>query len=202
MTAVDKIRRHLAKLPEGEPFSSRSLWHLTSTENVRQILNRLVKAGEIKRVGRGLFVKPKDIPQLGKILPSITEIAASLAQSTGETIAIHGAEAARQLQLTTQVPMKIVLYTSGKSRTLTIASRTVKLKHVSSAKLIAPNTVAGTTLSALIYLGRKHVTVDTIKKVRNRVSTEDFNRVTSLIERMPAWLADVFYNYKKGNNHE
>jgi len=49
----------------------------SSTDNIRQLLNRLVKAGEIKRVARGVFVKPKQSTLVGEILPSAFEIAVS-----------------------------------------------------------------------------------------------------------------------------
>jgi len=202
MSAILKIREHIAKLPSGEPFSSSSLWHLASTDNVRKILSRLVEAGEIERVGRGMFVKPKHIKGLGMALPTLMEIAAALSQSTGETITIHGAEAARQLQFTTQVPMKIVFYTSGNSRTLKYANRTITLKHVSPSKLIAANTLAGVVLCALLYLGRENVTVDTINIISKRITKDDFARVIKLTNKMPAWLADMFYLYQKGASDE
>lgn len=203
MTAIARIKESIESIPEGEPFSSNTLRHFATTENIRQILNRLVRKGELKRVARGVFVKPKYITKIGEMLPSASEIAETLAKSTNETISIHGAEAARQLQLITQVPMRLIFYTSGNTRTLKLSNRTIKLKHVNPSRLIAPGTTAGLIISALSYLGRKNAITKTIEVIKSRVSSEDFKETLALIEHMPAWMADIFYHYQqeKINGH-
>ena len=202
MKAIDKIKEHLKEIPEGETFTTSSLRHLASVDNVRQILNRLIKNGEIKRIARGVFVKAKHIPRVGEILPLVREIVETIAKATGETIAIHGAEAARQLQLTTQMPMRLMLYTSGNTREVKIKNQSVFLKHVSPSKLIAPGTVAGTVISALLYLGREQVSLETLKKIQNQLSNEEFDTVLKEVSHMPAWMANIFYYFQKGRSHE
>lgn len=202
MTAAARIKEYLANFPEGQPFPSSALRQFASTENIRQILNRLVKEGELKRVARGVFVKPQHVLNVGETLPSAVVVAEALAKSTGETIAIHGAEAARQLQLTTQVPMQLVFYTSGNTRTLKIANRTVRLRHVNPNRLIGAGTVGGLVISALRYLGRENVTVETIKIMKSHISPAEFQMTISLINHMPAWMADMFYRYQRENISE
>ena len=99
--------------------------HLASVDDVRQILNRLIKNGEIKRIARGVFVKAKHVPRVGEILPLVREIVETIAKATGEIIAIHGAKTARQLQLTTQMPMRLILYTSENTREVKIKNQSV-----------------------------------------------------------------------------
>lgn len=201
MKAVDKIKEHLKEIPEGETFTTGSLRHLASVDNVRQILNRLIKNGEIKRVARGVFVKVKHVP-VGEVLPLVSEIVETIARATGETIAVHGAEAARQLQLTTQMPMRLILYTSGNTREVKIKNQSVLLKHVSPSKLVAPGTVAGTVISALSYLEREQVSLETLKKIQNQLSDEEFDSVLKEVNHMPAWMANIFYYFQKGRAHE
>ena len=199
MTASSNVKQYIADISEGQVFPSASLRPFASSDNIRQILNRLVKSGELKRVTRGIFVKPKQVSTVGEVLPSASEVTQMLANSTGEIIAIHGAEAARQLQLTTQVPMRPIFYTSGNTRTLKMANRTVILKHVNPSKLIATGTVQGLVISALCYLGQEQVTIQIIASIKERISAEAFQATLHLIERMPAWLANVFYHYRKEN---
>jgi hypothetical protein len=54
MSAVFKIREYIEQLPVGEAFSANVLREYCSAENTHQILNQLVKAEELQRVGRGL----------------------------------------------------------------------------------------------------------------------------------------------------
>jgi hypothetical protein len=200
MTAIAHVKKYLAKIPEGQPFPAGALRHFAATENIRQILNRLVKAGELKRVARGIFAKPKQVSKIGEILPAVEEVAEMLAKSTGETIAIHGAEAARKLQLTTQAPMRPIFYTSGNTRTLKITNRTVKLQHVNPSRLVAPGTIPGVVISALYYLGRENVTVETIEKIRRQIPSGEFEATINLIAHMPAWMSDMFYRYRLENS--
>ncbi len=197
MAAINKVKEYISLLPEGKPFAANALRGFASTENIRQILSRLVQAGELQRVARGVFIKLNNLSNLKEQLPSALEIAETLTHSTGETIAIHGAEAARQLQLTTQVPMRLVFYTNGNTRTLKLANRTIRLKHTNPSRLIEPRTTTGLAISALRYLGREQVTTETIHHIQQRVSTEEFEKLFELVEQMPAWMADVFYKYQQ-----
>lgn len=202
ISAINQIKEYISGLPEGEPFTSNSLRNYASTENIRQILNRLVKSGDLKRVARGVFIRPEYLNSGEEIYPSVIEIANSIASSTGETILVHGAEAARQLQLTTQVPMRQVFYTSGNTRTLKILNRTVRLKHVNPGRLIAPGTMAGLVISALRYLGRENVSTKTLTSIREKISREDFREIFNLTGKIPAWMADIFYRYLQENHDE
>ncbi|PIZ03689.1 MAG: hypothetical protein COY58_08250 [Gammaproteobacteria bacterium CG_4_10_14_0_8_um_filter_38_16] len=201
MTASSMIKQYIHELPEGKSFPSSSLRAFSTTDNIRQLLNRLVKAGEIKRVARGVFVKPKQSALVGEILPSAFEIAVSLSKSTGETITVQGAEAARMLQLTTQVPMQPIFYTSGNTRVLKFNNTKVKLKHVNPSRLIAPGTTPGLVICALNFVGRKNVTPNTIEKIKSVITEKEFIQTTQLSDKMPAWMADVFYRYQKENIH-
>lgn len=202
MHSVEKIKQYIAELPEGTTFAAGALRSFASTDNIRQIMTRLVKSGDINRVARGIFVKPKYTSSLGLQLTSAIDVARAIVESTGETIAVHGAEAARQLQLTTQVPTRPVYYTDGNTRTLKISNRTVKLKHVNPSRLISPGTTGGLIISALLYLGKENVTIETIHFIKQRVSPEEFQQAAGLVEHMPAWMADLIYRFQQEQPHE
>lgn len=201
MTAIANIREYLQTIPTGEPFATKNLSHLATAENLRQALNRLTKAGELKRIARGIFARLSVSQNNFTIPPSISEVTKIVIETSGETISIHGAEAARQLQLTTQVPLQPVFYTTGNTRRIKIGNRTVLLKHISPSKLVAPGTIAGTVITALLYLGRKQVTVETIKKISAVITEQEFADVLQYMSKMPAWLADIFYRYRRNQIH-
>ncbi len=196
MTAIEKIRQYIDKLEKGQTFSAKNLYHLASTDNVRQALGRLTQSGEITRVSRGVFIKPEHVKNIGEVLPSVHELTAMLAESAGEHISIHGAEAARQLQLTTQVPMRPVYYTTGHSRKLKFGSHTIELRHMSPKKLQASKSITGKVIAALSYLGQESVTLDTIQTLQNKLSKEEFSKVTQELVHMPGWMANLFYQHQ------
>ena len=135
-------------------------------------------------------------------MPSTREITEMIAQSTGENIAVHGAEAARQLQLTTQVPMRPIYYTNGRSRVLKIGSRNLELRHMSSKKLKFSNSIIGLVISALSYLGHETVTLEMLQAIRNKIGEEEFLKLMGKVGEMPGWMANIFYRYRKEQDHE
>jgi hypothetical protein len=197
MTSAKLIHQYLESLPQGAAFPASALREYGSTDNIRQILSRLVKLGKLERVARGVFAKPKYNSKKEAVLPSAVEVAQILTQSLGETVVVHGAEAARQLHLSTQAPMKPVFYTSGNTRKLKVLNRSIELRHVNPSRLIAPGKTSGLIISALSYLGKENVSLETLKMVRGRVKKSEFFETVALTKKMPAWLSDVFYQYQK-----
>jgi hypothetical protein len=188
MSVINEIRQQIKKLPAGEPFSAVTFQSLGYPENIRKILTRLVNAAEITRVLPGVFVKPKKVAGLGEVLPEPGKVLNVIAKSTGEQMGIHGAEAARRLKLTTQVPLKRVLYTSGTSRKIKLGETEITLKHVSPKKLQAEGTKAGLVTSALWYLGSKNINETVIKTIRAQLTDSEFKSLLEDTQYMPAWM--------------
>lgn len=196
MSAIKKIKEYIQSIPRGRLFTARALQHLASPANTRKVLERLVQSGEIQRTARGIYVKPKKT-RFSEALPSAKEIALASAKAHGETIAMHGAEAARQLQLTTQVQTRPVFYTSGNTRKIHAGNLTILLQHVGPRKLALPNTMAGTVISALWYLGKEHVTQETLNRLALKITKNELNQTLKNMGLMPAWMANQFYTYQQ-----
>ena len=75
-----------------------------------------------------------------------------LASQRGETIVPHGAAATNAIGLTTQVPMKAIYLTSGRSRRLKVGAQTVEFRHASTWQLIFPGRPAGAVVRSLPWL--------------------------------------------------
>lgn len=197
MNIMNSVTEHINKIPVGKPFTIASLRRLGKAENIRKIVSRLVSNGAIERVSRGVFVRPEHLPGFGKTLPSAKEVMHAIAESTGETLTTHGAEAARRFQLSTQIPLQLVLYTTGRTRLVKVHNRVVRLEHISQRKLVKPGTAIGDAILALWYLGKKHVTTDTIKKIHQQLKPAAFNSFIENAEHMPAWMANNVYQYRQ-----
>src|SRR5260370_138949 len=126
MTTMKAIRNHIREIGVGEPFTSAQFTCFGTRASVDQTLSRLVKQGEIARISRGVFVRPKKSRHVGQVMPEASKVAQAIANAHGETIQVHGAEAARLLGLTTQMPLQSLFYTSGRSREIKLG----KLRHL------------------------------------------------------------------------
>lgn len=136
MTAAEQIRSRIQAFAPGEPFATRALVRLGSRANLDQVLSRLVKTGELLRVSRGIFARPKPGRFSASGLPTAAAVVESMARYADTKWEVQGAEAARRLGLSTQVPMKAIFWTTGPSRSLVIGRLPVELKHVSARKLV------------------------------------------------------------------
>jgi hypothetical protein len=199
MSTSKNILKHIKQIPTGEPFSINSLKGLTSASNLQQILCRLAKKKYIIRLSRGIYVRPLINKLVGEIPPEPQKIAKTIAKTYGEKIGVSGAEAANLLGLSTQVPVKHVFYTTGTTRTIKIGNLEITLKHISPRKLIEPETFIGIVISALWYLGKENLNQNILKKIQHKLGRKKFLKLYNYLTNMPSWMANAFYNHKKGN---
>lgn len=191
MATAQLVKQAVTDIPKGKPFATAQLLMYGSRASVDQTLSRLVRAGTVRRLARGLYVRPKQSRLLGSVTPSVREVAAALAEPEGAKVLPHGAEAARHLGLTTQVPMEPVFITSGRSRNLRIGRLRLRLKHASPRKLALAGRPAGEAIAALHYLGRLEVTAETIEKIRARIGAEEFAALKAAAPVIPGWMTKV-----------
>ncbi len=190
MSVAEAIRTDIRKLPRGRPFTTSRFAALGSRGAVDRALARIVTDGVIERLSRGVFVRPRKSRFVGNVHPSVAEVVRAIARDNGETVQVHGAEAARRLGLSTQVPMEPVYHTSASSRPIRIGSTTVRMIHTSNRRRLQfAGEPAGLALAALWYLGKDNATPDAVARIEAVIGPEGFARLRSA--EMPAWMADA-----------
>jgi len=197
MKTTELIRQRIEAIPIGEPFIPAALLECGTRAAVDQTLSRLVKAGTIERAARGVFVRPEVSRYVSKVPPEPVRIAETIARATGSIVQIHGAEAARRLELTTQTPTQSVFNTSGRSRRIHIGKSEIQLRHVSARKLALAGRPAGLALAALWYLGKNEVTPALIERIRKKLPASEFQALKSATPSMPAWMSDAIFRHKR-----
>lgn len=187
---AQKIKNQIQLIEKGVVFSSRDFLSVGNRANIDKILSRLVQQGEIERVARGLFVRPVKNRFVGNVPVQLEKVMQIISQQNGETIQIHGAEAARQLKLSTQMPTKTIFYTNGATRKIKVGNQEVQMIHTSNQrKLLYAGTKMGLVISALWYLGRKLVTPEVIVKLKASLSDEEFVFLKNA--NLTTWMHEV-----------
>lgn len=195
-SVAERVRAHVSRMPSGEPFSVRELLGLGPRTSIDQALSRMARGGEIERVARGFYARPQVNERLGRTVPVEPEkVVAAIARTTGARVNVHGAEAARRFGLTTQVPMRKVYATTGRSRSVELPTGKVTFVHSTPSRMGLAGTPAGEALSALLYLGRSEVTPSVVEAVRTKLGKEQFEalRSAAATTAMPSWLSDSLY---------
>ncbi len=194
---TELIRQHINKLPAGEPFTPTAFLEYGTRTSVDQTLSRLIKAGTIMRVTRGVFVRPEISRFVGNVMPEPIKVAETIAKTTGSIVQVHGAEAARQLELTTRMPTQPVFSTSGPSKRIRVGKMEIRLQHVSHRQLKLAGRPAGLALAAMWYLGKHEVTPSLIEKIRRKLSTAEFEALKAAASSMPAWMSDAIFRHER-----
>jgi hypothetical protein len=198
---AELIRQHIEAMPTGEPLAPTAFLECGTRASIDQTLSRLVKAGSIDRVTRGVFVRPEVSRFVGKVMPEPLKVAETVAKITGAVVQVHGAEAARRLELTTQVPALSVFVTSGPSKRICVGKMEIRLQHVCQRKLALAGRPAGLALAAMWYLGKKEVTSALIEKIRRKLGASEFEVLKSAARSMPAWMSDAIFRNERTVAH-
>jgi hypothetical protein len=126
--------------------------------------------------------------RFGERSPSAEQAMEALAAQRGEVIVPNGAAAANALGLTTQVPVRFVYLTSGRSRMLTFGKQVVELRHAPRWQLALANRPAGEAIRALAWLGPDKAEA-ALRTLRRKMSPEAFGELVAVAPRLPTWLA-------------
>lgn len=184
---TETILQHAAGLPEGGAISAKGLLHLGARPAVDQALSRLVRRGQLLRAGRGLYTRPVRT-RFGTRPPTVESLMGALASARGETITPHGAAVANALGLTTQVPVRSVFLTSGRSRTVKLGEQRIELRHAPGWQLLLPGTAAGDAIRALAWLGEAK-SGEALPHLHRRLSPGALAQLAEARTRVPTWLA-------------
>lgn len=183
----EQILAHAEGLPEGTPVSAKSLLHLGNRAAVDQALSRLAERGQLIRAGRGVYLRPVT-SRFGTRSPSVEQAVEALASQRGEVIVSSGAAAANTLGLTTQVPVRSVYLTSGRTRKMNLGKQVVELRHAPRWQLALAHRPAGEAVRALAWLGPEKAEA-ALKALKRKLPQTTFNELVAAAPQLPTWLA-------------
>src|SRR3546814_18032379 len=117
MSAVaDRIMKRVRGKGCGWVFTPKQFVDFGTRGSVDMALSRLAHAGDIRRIGRGLYDYPRQHDKLGALSPDPGQLAQALSAQSGDALAPSGAAAANNLGISTQVPARVGYPTRGRPR--------------------------------------------------------------------------------------
>ena len=173
--------------------SAKDFLDLGSRAAIDQALSRLVKAGKLRRVRRGLYDLPRANPLLRADSPAKTDsVVDAIARRVGLWIAPDNIAAANSIGLTNAVPAKPVYVTVGPSKTISIDGRKIQLKAASSYLRPWIGSPALPVVQALLWLGKDLAsTPDTIAQLRARLPKKVKRALVQKKAYLPGWAIGV-----------
>jgi len=182
-----QVLTYVESQPEGTPLTAKGLLHLANRAAIDQTLSRLARRGEVMRLGCGVYVRPIKT-KYGVRSPLPEMVVEQLGKARGEIIVPSGAASANALGLTTQVPVRTVYLTSGRSRQLSLGKQTVELRHAKPWQLVRAHERVGQAARALEWLG-PHQAGRALTALKSRLMPEEMKELQALRPVLPEWLA-------------
>jgi hypothetical protein len=198
MTVRQAILRRVRKARPDAVFTPAEFGDLGTPYAVGMALARLVRAGTLRRIGRGFYDVPRKDPVLGTYAPDLDALSRALADRHGIRLQPTGAHAANLLGLTEQVPMRIAYLTDGTPRTLRIGNRQIVLRRTTPRRMAAAGRISGLVIHALRWLGRPHVTADLLRPLRGRLDGKAKRQLLADAHLAPAWAAEWMRRLARG----
>ena len=161
---------------------------------VGKSLERLTAKGDIVRLARGIYSYPEidTVLGLGVLMPSIEQIAETIARRDKARIVPTGIYAMNRLGLSTQVPMNVVYLTDGAPRKVNLGNgRSIQFKYTTPRNLAFTNPLAMLVTFALKEVGKDNVTEDIIKRIKSVLQKERKENILADEALMPAWIRNI-----------
>lgn len=191
-STADRIQKRVRKAPADSVFHSGQFLDLDTRTAVDQALSRLVRAGALRRLARGLYHRPRRHPVLGEIVPPLDAVARALAGRDRVRLQPFGGYAANLLRLSEQVPARVVFLTDGKSRTAHIGGRVIELRRASPRMMAAAGRTTGLVIAGLRYVGQANISPARVAHLRKLLSPADRRRLIEDLLLAPAWMRPYF----------
>lgn len=197
ITIADKVMKRIRARGRGKwVCTARDFLDLGGRAAVDQALSRLAKAGDLRRVGRGLYDLPRNSAVLNRAAPvDIDKAVAALARRDSIRIMPDGIAAANQLGLTNAVPVKTSYLTDGATRDVRIGNRTIRLKHAGPAVMAWAGRPAGPVAQALRWLGPDAAKDDRVVTTLRRALPDGIKKdLARNSASLPGWAVPLVQN--------
>jgi hypothetical protein len=186
-----QVLNRVKKAGRGMLFFTESFVSYGSAEAIKKALQRLTNSGELDRVAPGIYVRPVIDNVIGKVSPSIEDIAKAIAKRDKARIVSTGAYALNRLGLSTQVPMNVVFLTDGSARKIKIGKRSILFKKASPKNVASVGEISGLAIQALKEIGKEKVLDKEIKHIQELLKKEKPTRLKHDIRLAPAWIREI-----------
>lgn len=162
---------------------------LGRSDRIRQALSRLVKEKRLLRIHPGVYALPGKVGLLGQpIHPRFEDSLRKWAKKNGVKIMPSGAVAANLLGLSTQVPMRMRYFTSGRRRTVMIDGIKTLLLPRSGIVFNVPGKVLPWIVQAVRYMGKDSIDMKQLKRIIQRLPVKDKLLIAKGKDIHPQWV--------------
>ena len=192
MKLYKKVFYFISGHGRGWAFSANDLMKKFTRQEADSTLSDLVKKGKIRRVCRGIYDYPKYSDFLKQELsPDIDQVARSFARKFNWRIEISGDSALNLLGLSTQIVGKHIYLSDGENRSYNINGTTLEFKKTVLKNIGFKHKESSLIVQALKALGKNHITLKVIDKIRNQIEPKMYNKILKDTQSSTIWIYET-----------
>ena len=185
-----QIETKVKRAKPGQIFLPSDFKDLGTSTAIRKALSRLVEQKVLVRMGQGIYATPIHDKVFGDVLPSMEEIAVTLAKKDHVKIMPTGQYALNKIGLSTQVPMKMVYLTNGTKKNISLGKSSIVFQPTTTKKLAMIGTI-----TSLLFLGLEELDLDNLSKsdtnkIINLLKKEDEKKLKHDLKLAPSRISD------------
>ncbi len=201
---LEKVKKRVQDAKDGSVFIPSDFFDIAESVKINMCLDRLQETGDLQRVMRGIYVKPRFSELLNKDIPPRTDdVAKAIARNYGWTIVPCGDTALNMLGLSTQVPAVWLYVSDGPYKTYEADGMTLKFKHTDNKnELINISYKSALVIQALKALGKGNVTDKELRSISKLLSKEEKAQMLNEAKRVTAWVYELIRKICKEGGYE
>lgn len=189
---TEPIYERIKALNPGEVFIAKDFNEIADYETARRALNRLVDAGKIHKIMRGIYYNPRYSSLLQEYeAPSPHHVALAIARKFNWNIAPSGVTALNLLGLSTQVPAKWSYISDGSYNIFQMGNTTIQFKHRNNREITGMSYKTALVIQALKEIRKENICETTVKKIRKRLSEKERIALLQESKAAPVWIHKV-----------
>ena len=194
---LDRIESDTA----GAVWTPRDFLDLGARDAVDKTLQRLTRAGDLRRVARGLYDKPSfnRLTQSNNP-PDQQRVVEAIARRDQIRVLVDGMTAANDLGLTNAVPAKVVVHTDSRPRSMSLGQLRIVFRPTAASKLYWAGRPAMRIVQALHWLRDTMGQIDDdavlIRRLKSILQDPTYGQVLreDLVDglpKLPTWMQDM-----------
>ncbi|MDZ4169748.1 MAG: DUF6088 family protein [Coriobacteriia bacterium] len=198
-----EVFRRIEEMPPGTVFGLAEFSDVAGSDSVRQAIKALADAGQIERVLRGFYFKPKMSAVLSEpVPPRPDDVARAIARANRWTIAPSGQVALNELGLSEQVPMLWTYVSDGPYRAYSFRGADLRFKRGVNSETTGLSETTLLVIQALKALGREAVGDAEIEAIARRLSDEQKTVLLDESRHATAWVRRAAKQISLGDRRE
>jgi hypothetical protein len=201
---LEQVKNRIKDAKDGSVFIPSDFFDIAEAVKINMCLDRLEETGELQRVMRGIYVKPRYSALLNKnVPPRSDDIAKAIARNYGWTIVPCGDTALNMLGLSTQVPAVWLYVSDGPYKTYEADGMTLKFKHTDNKnEIINISYKTALVVQALKALGKSNVTDKELRSISKLLTENEKAQMLVEAKRVTAWVYELMRKICKEGGYE